>query len=317
MVFTKVEHFLQKENSLNVIFMGTPDYAEKILERLIAEPDVNVVAVYTQPDKPVGRKKVMTPPPVKVTAQKNNILVCQPESLRERASVDELLKIACDFIIVAAYGQILPLTVLEHAPSINLHASILPQYRGASPIQQTLLNGDKQTGVTAMLMEEGLDSGDILKIATIEVGDDEMVESLFDRLTDVAANLTIDVLENFATLTPQKQEVSHASYCKKITKADGLVTFDDAETLYNKYRAFTPWPGIFLASKLKLKVIHLEEINSHNEPGKILNITKDSIVVGCKNGSLRISRVQPESKKEMDVFSYVNGKRLQVADILF
>jgi len=311
-----VEHSLQKESSLNVIFMGTPDYADKILEHLIAQGDINVVAVYTQPDKPVGRKKVMTPPPVKITAQHHDIKVYQPSSLREKESVEELLKIDCDYIVVAAYGQILPLEILNHAPSINLHASILPQYRGASPIQQTLLHGDKQTGVTAMLMEEGLDCGDILKITTIDVGDDEMVESLFERLTDVAATLTVDVLHNFSSLTPKKQDNAHATYCKKITKADGLVIFDDAKTIYNKYRAFTPWPGIYLESRLKLKVMQLEESSSCNEAGKILEIAKDSVVVGCEKGSLRIFRLQPESKKEMDAVAYTNGKRISVADTL-
>jgi len=301
---------------IDVIFMGTPDYADRILQRLIDESDINVVAVYTQPDKPVGRKKTLTPPPVKVTAQEHNIPVYQPNRLRDADVVEELLKIRCDYIVVAAYGQILPREILDHAPCINLHASILPQYRGASPIQQTLLNGDKQTGVTAMLMEEGLDTGDILKIATIDVDDDEMVESLFDRLTDVAAELTVDVLENFSSYTPQKQNDADASHCKKITKADGLVTFDNAQELYNRYRAFTPWPGVYLESGLKLKKISLEECDSKNEPGKILLIDKESIVVGCNSGSIRLFRVQPNSKKEMDVLSYINGQRLGVEDYL-
>jgi methionyl-tRNA formyltransferase len=301
---------------IKVIFMGTPDYADTILKRLINDNEIEVVAVYTQPDKPVGRKKVLTPPPVKVTAQKHNIALYQPTHLREDSVVRELLEIECDYIVVAAYGQILPRAILDHAPCINLHASILPHYRGASPIQQTLLNGDKETGVTAMLMEEGLDSGDILKIEKIDVGDDEMVESLFDHLTQVAADLTLDILKNFESYTPIPQDAAKATHCKKITKADGLVHFDDAETLFNKYRAFTPWPGIYLESKLKLKEISLEEKDSSNEAGKILHIEKKSIVVGCTKGSIRVYRVQPESKKEMDVLSYINGKRLGVADYL-
>jgi methionyl-tRNA formyltransferase len=296
--------------------MGTPDYADAILKRLIEDSDIEVVAVYTQPDKPVGRKKLLTPPPVKVTAQEHNIALYQPERLREDAVVSELLKIECDYIVVAAYGQILPREILDHAPCINLHASILPEYRGASPIQQTLLHGDKETGVTAMLMEEGLDTGDILKIKKIAVADDEMVESLFARLTEVAADLTIDVVKNFALYKAEPQDNAKATHCKKITKADGLVTFDNAERIYNKYRAFTPWPGIYLESKLKLKKIALEDSKSTNEAGKILSIDKESIVVGCKEGSIRIFRVQPESKKEMDIVAYINGKRLRVADYL-
>lgn len=296
--------------------MGTPDYAKSILERLVQTDGMNVVAVYTQPDKPVGRKKVMTPPEVKTLAQKNAVDVYQPNRLRDEGTVKELLKIKCDYIIVAAYGQILPREILDHAPCINLHASILPQYRGASPIQQTLLNGDKQTGVTAMFMEEGLDTGDIIKIDTIDVADDEMLETLFDRLTEVAADLTIDVLQNFDTFTSVAQDDALSTHCKKITKADGEVAFNNAQTLYNKYRAFTPWPGVYLQSGLKLKKITLEEKSSQNISGTILKIDSDSIVVGCTTGSIRIFSVQPVSKKEMQVMAFINGKRLSVSDTL-
>ncbi|QOP46701.1 methionyl-tRNA formyltransferase [Sulfurimonas paralvinellae] len=299
---------------MDVIFMGTPDYADVILKKLIADSDINVKAVYTQPDKPVGRKKILTPPPVKTTALEHNITVYQPEKLREESVVNELVQIACDYIIVAAYGQILPRAILDHAPCINLHASILPQYRGASPIQQTLLNGDKETGVTAILMEEGLDTGDIIKIEKITVPDAMMLEELFESLTEVAADLTLDIIKNFEVYKLIPQDDTHATHCKKITKADGLIAFDDAQTLFNKYRAFTPWPGIYLKTKLKLKKIELQEKESQNTPGEILAIDKESIVVGCAKGSIRIFRVQPESKKEMDVLAYINGKRLSVAD---
>lgn len=301
---------------MRIIFMGTPDYAESILKRIIDTPDMNVVAVYTQPDKPVGRKKVMTPPVVKTLALEHEIAVYQPNRLRDAKTVEKLLKIKCDYIVVAAYGQILPLEILQHAPCINLHASILPQYRGASPIQQTLLNGDKKTGVTAMLMDEGLDTGDILKINEIEVSDDEMVETLFERLTLCATELSIDVLENFNSYTPIKQDDSLSTHCTKITKSDGEVSFTNATELYNKYRAFTPWPAIYLSSGLKLKNIKLEDTNSSHKNGEILQIDKDSIVVGCEKGSIRIFKVQPASKKEMDILSYINGKRLNLADTL-
>ena len=296
--------------------MGTPDYAQVILQRLIDTKDIDVVIVYTQPDKPVGRKKILTPPVVKTLAQENNIKVYQPNRLRDKETVTELLKIECDYIVVAAYGQILPLEVLQHAPCINLHASILPKLRGASPIQQILLNGDSKTGVTAMLMDVGLDTGNIIKIQEIEVTKTEMVESLFERLTEVAADLTIDVLQNFNSYTPVKQDDSLSTHCSKISKKDGEVEFKDAVTLYNKYRAFTPWPGIYLNSGLKLKDIELVETTSKNENGKILHVDKQAIVVGCEEGSIRIFRVQPESKKEMDILSYINGKRLILADTL-
>lgn len=301
---------------MKIIFMGTPDYAGHILDKVISTAGMEVVAVYTQPDKPVGRKKILTPPIVKTIALQNGIQVYQPNRLRDEDTIKQVINIECDYIVVAAYGQILPKEILSHAPCINLHASILPQYRGASPIQQTLLNGDTTTGVTAMLMDEGLDTGDIIKIATVDVGADEMAESLFERLTDVASDLTIDVLQNFTIFTPQKQNEALASHCKKITKQDGEVAFEDAEKIFNKYRAFTPWPGIYLASGLKLKKIKFLENKSQNESGKILQIEKDAIVVGCKKGTIQVSRVQPESKNEMDILSYINGKRLNLADTL-
>lgn len=296
--------------------MGTPDYAESILESLILKENIEVVAVYTQPDKPVGRKKILTPPPVKVLANKNNIDVYQPDRLRNEEVVNELLQIECDYIVVAAYGQILPREILDYAPCINLHASILPFYRGASPIQQVLLNGDKQTGVTAMLMDEGLDTGDILKISKIDIGQDYMVEELFDKLTGVAVELTLDVLENFNSLVRVKQDETVATHCSKITKQDGKVIFDDALKVYNKYRAFTPWPGIYLENGLKLKKISLQDEKSINQMNKIIRIDNDSIVIGCSKGSIRIFRVQASSKKEMDVISYINGKRLGLEDTL-
>lgn len=296
--------------------MGTPDYAEEILKTLIQTDTMDVVAVYTQPDKPVGRKKVMTSPSVKVLANANNINVYQPSRLRDEDVVEELLQIKCDYIVVAAYGQILPQEILDYAPCINLHASILPSYRGASPIQQTLLNDDKQTGVTAMRMDIGLDTGDILKVKYIDVDKDEIVGSLFDRLTAVACDLTLDVLQNFDTLDAKSQDDLKATHCTKITKANGEVSFEDAYSLYNKYRAYTPWPGIYLSNGLKLKKVKLLEKCSENESGKILTIDDKSIVVGCTKGSVEIFFVQAPSKKEVDVISYINGKRLTLEDTL-
>ncbi|WP_345993782.1 methionyl-tRNA formyltransferase [Sulfurimonas sp. HSL-1716] len=301
---------------MKVIFMGTPVYAQKILEELIRAKDMEVAAVYTQPDKPVGRKKVMTAPPVKITAERAGIKTYQPEKLKDKEVIDELLKIECDFIVVAAYGQILPPKILNHAPCINLHASILPKYRGASPIQEAILNGDTHTGVTAMKMDEGLDTGDIIKISKTAIDDDEMVSTLFEKLTHIAADLTLDVLRNYESYKQEKQVNKEATNCSKITKADGEIEFEDAVILYNKYRAFTPWPGIYLKSGLKLKEIMLRSACRAYDAGKILEINDDHIVVGCTLGAIKIYRVQPASKKEMDILSYINGKHLKVEDYL-
>ncbi len=299
-----------------IVFMGTPDYAASILHGLIDAEEIDVCAVYTQPDKPVGRKAVLTPPPVKVLAEESGIRVIQPSRLRDSDAIEELLSIECDLIIVAAYGQILPKAVLEHAPCINLHASILPQYRGASPIQQSLLNNDVKTGVTAMWMNEGLDTGAIIQIREIPIGPDEMVESLYKRLTDTAVDLTLDVVRQWdrRTATPQADE--RATLCRKITKAEGLIDFTDAREIYNRYRAFTPWPGIYLESGLKLKSMILEDEESTGTPGEITRIDKDSIVVQCSKGSLKVLKVQAPSKQESSVIDYLNGKRIGCGNTL-
>ncbi|PHM17834.1 MAG: methionyl-tRNA formyltransferase [Sulfuricurvum sp. PD_MW2] len=293
-----------------VIFMGTPDYAASILEALIVADDIEVVSVYTQPDKPVGRKAILTPPIVKVVAEKANIPVVQPSKLRDEAIVAEVLATPCDMIIVAAYGQILPKAILEYVPCVNLHASILPHYRGASPIQQSLLNNDTQSGVTAMWMDEGLDTGSIIKVESLAIADDEMVESLYERLTHTAVDLTLDVIRNWDRVSAEKQNDSEASQCKKILKSDGLIDFSNAREIYNRYRAYTPWPGLYLESGLKIKLMKLEEENSAAEAGKIIAMDKESIVVQCTLGSLRIFRVQAPSKQETSVIDYLNGKRI-------
>jgi len=266
--------------------MGTPDYAQKILEKLLNDVDVEVVSVYTQPDKPVGRKKVLTPPPVKELAQAHGIPVFQPLRLRDEDAIKSVLQQHCDFIVVAAYGQILPKEILEHAPCINLHASILPKYRGASPIQQALLNGDEETGVTAMLMDEGLDTGDIIKIERCKIGADETALELFEKLTKIAADLTLDVVKSFDKLTPIPQDEKEATHCTKITKEDGMVFFDDAQALYNRYRAFTPWPGVYLESGLKLKKMRLVDTQKTHKSGEILAVEKEGYFVDCNTFSI-------------------------------
>lgn len=293
-----------------IIFMGTPDYAASILHSLIEAEDIEVVAVYTQPDKPVGRKGVLTPPAVKVLAQEAGIRIVQPNRLRDAEIIEELLKIQCDMIIVAAYGQILPKAILEYVPCVNLHASILPHYRGASPIQQSLLHNDLQSGVTAMWMDEGLDTGAMIKTATVEIVSDEMVSTLYKKLTKVAVSLTLDVIRTWDRHSAVLQNGAEASHCKKILKSDGLITFEDAREIYNRYRAFTPWPGIYLESGLKIKEMRLEEETSIGDIGMIAQVDKESALIQCKKGSLRITRVQAPSKQETSIIDYLNGKRI-------
>jgi methionyl-tRNA formyltransferase len=299
-----------------IIFMGTPDYATIILNRLL-KAEYNIVALYTQPDKPVGRKQLLTPPHIKQYCLEDKCLfpIHQPNSLKDEEVVNEIKSYMPDIIIVAAYGQILPKAVLDIAPCINLHASLLPKYRGASPIQQALLNDDEYAGVTSMLMDVGLDSGDILGLKYFKIPKDMVVSELFDALSRVAAELTIETLENFETIKAKQQNLSLVSHCGKVKKTDGLVDFVDAKKFYNKYRAYKSWPDIYLSSGLKIKECELLENDSVNEAGKILEITKEYVHIGCIQGSIKIFAVQPQSKKQMKATDYLRGARIEVGDI--
>ena len=243
--------------------MGTPDYAKEILETLIQAEDMEVSLVLTQPDRPVGRKKILTAPPVKDLALKHGIKVLQPDRLSDEGIKEAISAVKPDFIIVAAFGQLLPKSILDIAPCINLHASLLPQYRGASPVQQSLLNGDTYTGVTSMLMEEGLDSGPVLGYYYFKIPHDMKLQALMAKLAKDACVLTLDTIRYFDTLEPQEQTKASATHCKKIKKSDGEIAFVDAEILYNKYRAFEGWPGIYMANGTKLLELELiETINT-------------------------------------------------------
>ncbi|WP_297941729.1 methionyl-tRNA formyltransferase [uncultured Campylobacter sp.] len=304
---------------MNIVFMGTPEYAAKIL-RALAEAKFEIAAVFTQPDKPVGRKQILTPSEVKVYAQQclPTVPIFQPATLKDEAVAAQIKELKPDFIVVAAYGKILPQAVLDIALCINLHASILPKYRGASPIQSALLAGEKQTGVTAMLMDAGLDTGDMLDFAYTPC-EDKMAAQLFDELGDLAGELIVRVLRNFANLTPLRQDDAQATHCKKIAKSDGLFSFDEkAGQIYNKFRALMPWPGIYLVSGLK--ILDLEIMREFcgrkfERAGEILSVDKLGFGVACSEGAVKIIKVQESGKKPVDASAYLNGKRLGIGDI--
>ncbi len=301
-----------------VVFMGTPDYATTIFKALVESSDYEVVGLFTQEDKKVGRKQVLTPPHIKkfVLDEGLDIDVFQPKSLKDEGVVEILKALKPDFIVVAAYGQILPKSVLDIAVCINLHASILPKYRGASPIQDAVKNGDMFSGVTAMLMEEGLDSGDILGISYLGISGKD-APTVFYQLADLASTLTIEILNNFESINPIRQNSLKKSYSKQLTKSDGEVDFVYAVKRYQKYLAYIYWPGIYLSSGLKLKDIEIKNEKTSHKKGEILAIEKEFIVVGCESGEIVIKSVQPESKKQMNVVDYIRGKRLVVGDSLF
>ena len=304
--------------SKKILFMGTPDYATTIFIELL-KSKYEIVGLFTQPDKPVGRKQILTPPHIKQYCIDENIKlpIFQPLKLKNNQEAkEEIQQLKPDFILVAAYGQILPKDILDIAPCINLHASLLPNYRGASPIQESLLNDDSFTGVTSMLMEEGLDSGDILGFQYLKITRTMEVSEAFEKLSHIAAQLTITTLDNFENINAIKQNESLVTFCKKIKKDDGLVDFCDAKKLFLKYKAYSYWPGIFLSSELKLKDIELNEELSQNNEGEILEINKDFILIGCKKGSLKIKTLQAPSKKAMSSVDFVRGQRLEVGNIL-
>ncbi len=302
---------------MKIVFMGTPSYATTILKSLLNDSRFEVLSLITQPDKPVGRKQILTPSDTKKYCIDHdiNIDIFQPKTLKSKESVEYIKSKKPDFIVVAAYGQILPKDVLDIAVCINLHASILPKYRGASPIQSAILDMQRYSGVTAMKMDEGLDTGDMLSFSILDIEDYNAVE-LFEKLALLGAELCVKTLLMYDEISALKQRDFESSYAKKITKADGEICFDNAQKIFARYKAFIYWPGIYLKSGLKLKEILLSSINGTHKSGEILQIKDQSIIVGCKKGTIEIFKVQPPSKKEMIVLDYIRGKRLKVGDTL-
>ncbi len=302
---------------IKIVYMGTPYYAKEILQRLIDDDKIEITLVLTQPDRKAGRKGKLKAPDVKILAEEHDLKILQPEKLSDEGVYEAIVDVKPDFIVVAAFGQILPKSILDICPCINLHASLLPKYRGASPVQQSLLNGDKFTGITAMLMEEGLDSGAILGYRYFKIPETMLLPQLMNRLSEDASLLTIDILHRFDMIEPIEQIRAEATYCKKIKKSDGLVDFSNAFNLYRKYRAFYGWPGIFLEGNIKISDISLVETKTTNEIGLILEIKDSSVIVGCLRGSLEIGVIQVPSKKAINAKSYCLGKGLKVGNYLF
>ncbi|AJC93525.1 methionyl-tRNA formyltransferase [Campylobacter volucris] len=301
----------------NIIFMGTPSYATCILKELIKE-GFNIQALFTQSDKPVGRKQILTPSDTKKFILENNlnIKIYTPKSLKDENIIKDIKDLKPDFIVVAAYGKILPKEILDIAPCINLHASLLPKYRGASPIQSAILNADKISGVCSMLMEEGLDSGAVLESVEFNI-EGKKSNEIFDIFSNLAAKLCVSTLNNFYKITPKIQDESKVSFCKKIKKEDGLIELNEASVIYQKFLAFYPWPGIFLQNGLKFLDIELFDKDSLQESGKILNIENNGFLLACKKGVLKIKILQESGKKALDGKTYLNGKRLKIGDNLF
>ena len=309
---------------MKILFMGTPDFAEGILRAIIGSNDHEVVAVVTQPDRPKGRSKALAESPVKVLAKQHNIPVLQPEKIKSEEEVAKLKAIDADIYVVAAFGQILSKQILDipRYGCINVHASLLPKYRGASQIQKAIADGEKVTGVTIQKMNEGVDTGDIISAVTVPIRPDETGGSLFDTLAEEGAKLIVTTLSDIetgkATYTPQDDKA--ATYAGLIKKEMGNIDWSEsASFVEQKIRAYTPWPGGFthLSQKvLKIKECRAEEGSTGGAAGEVTDVTRDSFTVACGSGALTVTRVQAEGKKEMTVHDFLLGNSLSVGTIL-
>lgn len=298
-----------------IVFMGTPDFSVPVLRRLI-EDGYEVVGVVTQPDRPVGRKRILTPPPVKVEALKHNIPVLQPEKIRLKEETEKVLALNPDLIVTAAFGQILPKEILE-APKfgcINVHASLLPELRGGAPIHYSIIQGKKETGVTIMYMVEKLDAGDMLSRVVVPIDESDHVGSLHDKLSLAGANLLSDTIPALleGILKPQKQDESKVTFAWNIKREEEQIDWSKTgEEIYNHIRGLHPWPVAYTTLNGEvLKVWWGEKVN-HNkntEHGEIIGVESDGIVVSTGNNiAIKITDLQPAGKKRMDAKQYING----------
>lgn len=308
---------------MKLVFMGTPDYAVNTLEALISAGH-NVAAVFAQPDKPVGRKHIITPPPVKVCAENHGIAVYQPNTLRDGKAEEILKEIAPDAIVVVAYGKILPKEILNIPKygCVNGHASLLPKYRGASPIQWCIVCGETETGVTAMKMDEGMDTGDILKTVKTQIGANETAEELFDRLSGLTAELLVKTLEDLESgnITPIKQDEENASYAPIIKKEMAFLDFINmtAKEIHNAVRGYYSWPcAYFFLENKRVKVIRAAVAeNTNSKAGTVVKST-DSLVIACKNGTaVELVTVQPEGSKPMSAKQMLCGRPIAVGTVI-
>ncbi len=296
--------------NLKVIFMGTPEFACPVLESLIK--NTNVILVVTQPDKQIGRKKELVFSPVKTLALKNNIKVFQPEKIKTDY---ELLKESKpDLIVTCAYGQIVPVEVLNipRLGCINVHASILPKYRGGAPIHRAIMNGETKTGVTIMYMDEGMDTGDIIKSSSIPIKKEDTTATMHDKLSILGANLLLEVLPNIIASTVKriKQNDNEATYAKLIKREDEHLDFNkSAEEVNNHVRGLNSWPlANFHLNGEEIKVLegYIGE-NTEEHPGKIISLKKDALGIACQDKIYYVTKLKPSGKKTMLAKDYLNG----------
>jgi len=319
----KITGAKMSKRPLRIIFMGTPDFAAATLQALIDGPD-EVVALVTQPDRAKGRGKKLAPPPTKVLAESVDIPVLQPTKIKTEAFRNGLLTYQPDLIVVTAYGRILPKSLLELAPlgCINVHGSLLPKYRGAAPIQWSVINGEKEAGVTIIQMNEGMDTGDILLKAKIKTEPEETAGSLFDKLALLGSATLLKAIEGLqeGTLIPVAQDHESATVAPMLKKDDGLIDWQkDAKEIDCLIRGLDPWPTAFCflnAKRLRLfrpEVLHKD---SDAKPGTVVQADKRGIFMACGKNTLLIKEIQPEGKKRMTVESFLCGHPIPAGTLL-
>jgi methionyl-tRNA formyltransferase len=319
------------KNNARIVFMGTPDFAVPSLEALV-EHGWNVVCVVTQPDRPKGRKKELTPPPVKETAERLGLTVFQPEKCRHPESVETLRSYRPDLIVTAAYGQLLPKDLLELPPAgcVNVHASLLPKYRGGAPIHHAIIRGETKTGITLMYMDEGLDTGDMIRQVEVEISDTDTAGSLYDKLKIAGAKLLIDSLEEILNGQVERipQDHSQATYAPNIKSEDERIDWNrPARDVYNQIRGLNPWPVAYTeyrGARLKIWASALPEtesihkdVNAQNvAPGTVVNTDDGVIEVAVKDGTIQLTEVQPAGKRKMTAADFIRGGQIRKGDIL-
>lgn len=299
---------------MRIVFAGTPVFAAHQLEAVL-DSGFSIIAAYTQPDRKSGRGQKLTPSPVKTLAIKHDIPVFQPASLKGAVEQEELASLQPDLMIVAAYGLILPQAVLDIPKKgcINVHASILPRWRGAAPIQHAILSGDHETGITIMQMDKGLDTGDMLLKRSLEISSDETAETLHEKLARLGAECLVDALAQFDSLSPEKQNDSDATYAHKIHKQDAQIDWQQpAQTIARIIRAYNPWPIAFTELSGDTVRIHSAQVIAYSgeaPPGSIVTFEKDSLVVACGEDALSIKTLQLPGGKPLSITDLYNSKR--------
>ena len=306
---------------MKIVFMGTPDFAVLALRKL-HEAGHEILLVVTQPDKPKGRSKLYLPSPVKEEAMRLGVEVFQPDRIKKEENIEVLKKYPADVFVVAAFGQILSKEILEmpRYGCINIHASLLPMYRGAAPIQWAILNGEKKSGVTIMQMDEGLDTGDMLLAGEVAIEDKDTADSLHDKLSELGADLIVDALSKLekGEITAVPQPEGPLFYAKMIKKEDGALDFNEsAESLALKVRAFWSWPATFALLNdnfVKVCSAYYVDDESGMNPGDVCRVEKDAIYVQTGKGELVITNIQIQGKKAMPVKDFLLGKKILVGD---